>query len=165
MTELYPWIVLVHVLAAFGFVLSHGASAFAALRMRADRRPENVSSMLDLSSASLSVMYVSLLVLLVAGIVAGIMGGWWGRLWIWLSLAILIAIAAFMYYVATLFYIQVRHAVGKSAPQDGKDKPAPTPVSAAELAVLLESRRPFVLTAVGVVGLAAIVYLMMLKPF
>ena len=35
MIEWYPWIVLIHVIGAFGFVFAHGASAFAADRMRA----------------------------------------------------------------------------------------------------------------------------------
>lgn len=165
MSDWYPWIVFVHVLAAFAFVLSHGVSAYAALQMRADRRREQVAAMLDLSGTSLSLMYVALLVLLVAGIAAGFIGNWWGRLWIWLALGILVAVSIFMYLAGTRFYIQVRHAVGKSAPQDPKDNPPPEPVSAEELAVLLESRHPFVLAAVGGAGLVAIVFLMMLKPF
>ena len=38
----YPWIVLAHVIGAFGFILAHGVSAFVAFRIRADRRPEQV---------------------------------------------------------------------------------------------------------------------------
>ena len=165
MTAWYPWIVFVHVLAAFAFAVSHGVSMYAAFRMRADRRPEHVAAMLDISGTSLTLMYVSLLVLLVAGIAAGFIGNWWGRLWIWLALAILLAVAIYMYIAGTRFYIRVRHAVGKTAPQDPKDKPPPTPLSPEELAVMLESRRPFELAAVGVAGFVAILYLMILKPF
>ena len=165
MTAWYPWIVFVHVLAAFAFAASHGVSVYAAFRMRADRRPEHVAAMLDISTASLSLMYLSLLVLLVAGIAAGIIGNWLGRLWFWLALAILLGVATFMYLAGTRFYVRVRHGVGKSAPQDPKDQPPPTPLSPEDLAAMLDSRRPFELAAVGVVGFVVILYLMILKPF
>ena len=56
---------------AFGFVLAHGASAFAAIRIRSEREPSRVAALLDLSGTSMSLMYVSLLVLVGAGIAAG----------------------------------------------------------------------------------------------
>jgi hypothetical protein len=160
----YPWIVLAHVIGAFGFILAHGVSAFVAFRIRTDRRPEQVRAMMDLSSASLMVMYPSLAVLLVAGVVAGFARGWWGQLWIWAAIALLVAIATAMYVIGTRYYIEVRHAVGKASPQDGRDAPAPVPVSAEELAVLLDSRRPEALAAIGVIGLVLILWLMVVKP-
>lgn len=160
----YPWVVLAHVLGAFGFIFAHGVSAFAAFRMRADPRPENVAALIALSSTSFAVMYPSLLLLLVTGIVGGFMGDWWGRAWIWISIGLFVAVAVAMYLVGTRFYIEVRHAVGIAAPQDGKDAPAPVPMSEAELARLLDSRRPELLALIGGVGLAVIVFLMEVKP-
>jgi hypothetical protein len=72
----YPWVVLAHVLGAFGFVFAHGVSAFVAFRLRAARSPEQVTTLMGLSSSSLTLAYASLLVLLVAGIAAGFMGDW-----------------------------------------------------------------------------------------
>jgi hypothetical protein len=160
----YPWIVLAHVIGAFGFILAHGVSAFVAFRIRADRRPEQVLAMMDLSSASLTVMYPSLALLLVAGVVAGFARGWWGQLWIWAAIALLVAIGTAMYVIGTRYYIEVRHAVGKASPQDGKDAPAPIPLSPQELAMLLESRRPEVLATIGGIGLVVILWLMVVKP-
>ena len=74
----YPWIVLLHVLGAFGFVFAHGASAFAAFRIRSERDPARVAALLDMSGTSLGLMYVSLLILLIGGIAAGFVGSWWG---------------------------------------------------------------------------------------
>jgi hypothetical protein len=160
----YPWVVLAHVIGAFGFILAHGVSAFAAFRMRADPRPETVASMMSASSMSFGLMYPSLIVLLVAGIAAGFMGDWWGRAWIWVSIGLLVAIATAMYLVGTTYYIRIRHAVGMGAPQDPKDTAPPTPVDAGELAALLASRRPELLALIGGGGLVLLVALMELKP-
>lgn len=160
----YPWVVVAHVVGAFGFVFAHGVSAFAAFRMRADRRREQVSAMMSLSSMSFGVMYPSLLLLLVAGIAAGFMGDWWGRPWIWISIGLLLLIATAMYVVGTRYYIEVRHAVGMAVPQDAKDAPPPRAVSDAELADLLDSPRPMLLASIGGIGLAVIIWLMEMKP-
>ena len=162
--EPYPWIVLAHVIGAFGFILAHGVSAFVAFRIRADRRPEQVLAMMELSSASLTMMYPSLALLLVTGIVAGFAREWWGQLWIWAAIGLLVAIGTAMYVIGTMYYIKVRHAVGKSSPQDGKNAPAPIAVSAEELAVMLDSRRPEVLAVIGGTGLVLILWLMVVKP-
>jgi MFS family permease len=161
--EWYPWVVLAHVIGAFGFVFAHGVSAFVAFRLRATRTPEQVSTLMELSGSSLMLAYVSLLLILVSGVVAGFMGDWWGRPWIWLSIGLLIAIATAMYLVATKYYVQVRHAVGQPAPQDPKGTTF-EPVGPDALARLLDSRRPEWLAAIGGGGLTALVALMVLKP-
>jgi hypothetical protein len=161
--EWYPWVVLAHVIGAFGFVFAHGVSAFVAFRLRAARSPEQVSTLMDLSGSSLTVAYASLLVMLVTGIAAAFMGDWWGRAWIWISIGLLVAIATAMYLVGTKYYVQVRHAVGQAAPQDPRD--AAFEASSPEaVARLLDSRRPELLAAIGGGGLAALIALMVLKP-
>lgn len=161
----YPWVVVAHVVAAFAFILAHGVSAFVAFRLRHERRPDHVATLVGLSSSSLTVMYPSLLVLLIAGIVAGFMGGWWGHWWIWVSIGLLLLIATLMYIVGTTYYIAVRHAVGLTAPQDSKTGPPPTLATPDELEALLNSRRPELLALIGVGGLAAIIWLMEVRPF
>ena len=78
--DLYPWVVLTHVLAAFAFALSHGVSAYAGFAMRANSR--GIGGRADAAwplRPERRGLYISLLVLLVAGIAAAIMGGWFGR--------------------------------------------------------------------------------------
>ena len=65
----------------------------------------------------------------------------------------LVAIIVLMYVLASRYYGRVREAVGLRGYQTPKDAPDPTPVSADELAALLDSRRPDVIGLVGVVGL------------
>ena len=161
----YPWIKLLHVVGAFGFVLAHGVSAFAAVRIREEREPSRVAALLDLSGTSLGLMYVSLMVLLGGGIWAAFVRGLWGALWIWAAIAVLVIVVVAMYPLGSQHYANVRRAVGLKAYNDPKDAPPPAPAAPAELEALLASNRPFLLAAIGGVGLLVILWLMVVKPF
>jgi hypothetical protein len=161
---MHSWIVVAHVLGAFTFIAAHGASMFASFRLRSVSDRGRVLELLDLSAMSLGVMYVGLLVLLAAGIAAGFTGDFWGDAWIWASIATLVVILAVMYAVATPFYGRMRAAAGdpRYVEKAASFKP---PATAADLAALATSPRPFWLAAVGGIGLAVIVWLMIAKPF
>ena len=161
----YPWIVVLHVLGAFLFVFGHGASAFAALRLRRERDPNRIAAMLDVSTASYIAMGIGWVVLLGAGIVATFMAGLWGEAWIWTSLVIFIVLTGYMTPRASGWTLEVRHAVGIKQPfADKKDAPNPVPASPEELDRILRSPRMFEVILVGGVGLATIIVLMVLKP-
>jgi cytochrome bd-type quinol oxidase subunit 2 len=159
---LYPYIVLVHVLGAFGFALAHGTNALVAFRVRREREPHRITALLDLSSWSLGLTYGSLLVLVGAGVTSGIIGGWFGQVWIWAAIGVLVAVTVAMLAYAAPYYQRVREALGQVGRSRG---PAPEPASAAELAAILDSRRPEGIAVIGGVGLALILWLMVLKPF
>jgi hypothetical protein len=163
--EWYPWVVFVHVAAAFLFVMGHGASMWVSDQIRYERDATRIKALLEMSSRSLSLVYGSLLTLLVAGIVAGIMGGHFSRGWIWAAIVVLVAIIVLMYGLATRYYARVRLAVGLRSYGYPKDAPDPTPVPADELAALVDSRRADVIGLVGVIGLLILLWLMMFKPF
>jgi hypothetical protein len=161
----YPWIVLVHVLGAFGFAIGHGVSVHTSFKLRGERDRARVEALLDLSQMSLWLLYGSLLVLLAAGIAAGFVGEWWGRLWIWTSIAVLAVIIAVMYAVASPYYMGLRKALGRPGHEPKEGDPPVEPMTPEQLAVQLQSPRPLWLAAVGGIGLVAIIALMMLKPF
>ena len=163
--DLYPWIVFIHVAAAFLFVMGHGASMWTSDQIRRERDPARIRALLELSTRSLGLVYTALVTLLVAGIAAGIMGGHFSRGWIWAAIVVLIAIIVLMYALASRYYARVREAVGMRSYMMPKDAPEPTPVSAEELALLVDNRRPDVIGLVGIIGLLIILWLMMLKPF
>ncbi|HEV8545406.1 MAG TPA: hypothetical protein VGQ64_03880 [Candidatus Limnocylindrales bacterium] len=163
--EWYPWVVFVHVAAAFFFVMGHGASMWVSDQIRHERDATRIKVLLEMSSRSLGMVYGSLLALIVAGIVAGIMGGHFARGWIWAAIAVLVAITVLMYALATRYYGRVRAAVGIRPYNAPKDAPDPNPVSAEELAALVDSRMADVIGLVGIVGLLILLWLMILKPF
>ncbi len=160
--QLYPWVVFVHVLAAFLFILAHGASAFVSYRLRAERDPARIAALLDLSSSTIGVMYGALGLLLLAGIAAGIMGDWFSKGWIWLAIGVLFGVTVLMYVVATRYYVTVRRALGQQRP--GSSGPAPEPLPTEQLLALLDTRRPDTIAAIGAIGLVLIVWLMVVKP-
>ena len=163
--EWYPWVVFVHVAAAFLFVMGHGASMWTSDQIRRETDVSRIRGLLELSSRSLSMVYVGLVTLLVAGIIAGIMGGHFARGWIWAAIVVLVAIIVLMYAFASRYYGQVREAVGIRSYQTPKDAPDPTPVSPETLAALLDTRRADYIGLIGVVGLLILLWLMMFKPF
>jgi uncharacterized membrane protein len=87
-----------------------------------------------------------------------------GRGWIWTAIAILGVMIAFMYARASRYYGEVRRAAGLAyyIPGKGGGQSAP---NAGELTRLLASSRPMELGVVGAIGLLAIIWLMVMKPF
>lgn len=166
---MYRWWVFVHILGAFGFLLAHGVSVGMALALRREREPQRVQALLDLSRVSIGLAYISLLVLLAGGIVSGFLGHWWGQGWIWTALALLLALMVGMGVLGTSYYDRIRIGVG-TEPVLGSRKKAwlkerPPPASPTELEAILSSSRPVLLAWMGVLGLALILWLMVLKPF
>ena len=155
-----------HLVGVFGFLVAHGSSALVAFRLRREREPSRVAALLDLSSSSLALLYLSLLLLLGAGIVAGFLGHWWGQAWIWTSLGLLIGLMIAMYALASTYYDRVRQAVGVQTYSQKRKGIAPAPQAAPEeIDAILRSPRPFLVAAIGGAGLLAILWLMMFKPF
>ena len=154
----YQWWVFLHIAGVFAFLIAHGVSVGVAFRLRRERDPRRIMALLDLSSWSISLMYIGILLLLTGGIVAGFVGDWWGSGWIWVSLGTLIVVIVAMYAMASAYYKRLRLIVGAMA--DGSQA-----VSEEQLAGLLEGPRPWILAVIGFGGLLFILYLMLFKPF
>lgn len=154
----YQWWVFLHIAGAFVFLVAHGVSMGVSLRLRQERDPKRIMALLDVSSSSISGLYVGLVLLLAGGVVAGFVGDWWGQGWIWVALGILVAVMILMYALATNYYKRLRLIVGAMA--DGSEA-----VSDERLAELLSGPRPIVLAVLGSGGLLFILYLMLFKPF
>ncbi len=161
------WMVLLHILATFGFLAVHGISMGVAFRIRQENDRERIRTLLQLSSASLSLLGIFGILLILSGIVAGIVGGWWtnGQLWLWASIVVLVLVLIGMYVVPSTYFEKLRRAVGLETRETEKKGIPVTPASDEELAALIVSGRPYLAAAIGVSGLIVITYLMVLKPF
>ena len=159
-----PWLVFAHILGAFTFVLAHGVSILVALSIRSERQLDRVATLLDLSKLAVMVAVFALIFLLLTGIAAAFVGDYWGRRWVWVSLAILVVLWGYMGFRGTMYHDAVRRAVGRIGIYDHKVTETP-PADLAALDALLASPRAIELAVVGGVGLLAILYLMVFKPF
>ena len=164
---MYNWIVFVHVLGVFGFLLAHGAATAITFKLRGEREVERVRALLDLSRGTRAVAGVSLLVTLAAGIALGFMGGWWSHLWIWASLALLVLIGVAMTFLGSRSFDAIRQLVQPDTASSGAKDSLPSSATSANerLAALLAATHPMLLTLTGGGGLALILWLMMFKPF
>jgi len=129
---MYHWMVYIHVLATFAFLLTHGVSSVVALRLRRQRDPAVARAWLQLNASGgfVAVFYGSLLTLLVSGVISGFMGDWWGNGWIWLALALLIGIIVAMFVIGTRHYGRVRRALGMGYFDGRQEQPAGEPAAA-----------------------------------
>jgi hypothetical protein len=162
---MYEWIVLLHIVGAFLFAISHDAGVWVAIQLRHEQDPRRIEALLDLSGSSLNGLYVGLLLLLVGGIWAGIYRGWFQFAWIWAALVDLVAIVILMYVVATPFFKKLRTALGQRTMGMPKDAPDPVPLSDGEIAAIAAQTPVALLSAIGFGGLLIILWLMVVKPF
>ena len=160
---MYEYIVLLHVVGAFLFALSHGVSLFASLQLRGTRTREEVAALLNLSQLSIGGLYLGLLLLLIGGVWAGFAGDHWGSGWIWAALGTLVVVIVAMYAMATPFYGRMRVASGVTT--DLKMVERFGEFTSEELAAMAASSRPLILAAIGGIGLLVILWLMVVKPF
>jgi hypothetical protein len=160
--DLYPWLVFLHITGAFVFVMAHGVSAIVAFRLRAERDPVRMTALMELSSTSISVMYIGLLTLLIAGIIAALNRNWFSQGWPWAAIVVLVVVAVAMYVLASRYYAGIREALGLASMNNKEPGPARP---ADEIVRMLDTRRPEQIAVVGFVGLLIILWLMIFKPF
>lgn len=167
--NLYPWLVVIHVVGMMLFFIAHGVSVVIAFRLRGERDPARVRALLDASRPSVGVLpSIAFVAGLVAGIAAGFVGNWWGQLWIWLALGLLIGISGLMTPMAAMTLNRIRVASGQpvsvSSGRRIKGQPE-TEGDPEELRRLLEQWNPWPTALIGLAGFVAILVLMLLKPF
>ena len=171
---IYPWVVYVHVASVFAFLLAHGVSAGVLFKLRSERKVERIRALLELSKASIRWTYTSLILLGLSGGIAAYLGDWWRQGWIWASAAVLILVALAMNWIGDPYYDRLRVVVGLEEPKGKQDKSGTTvppggpvlksPPDEEAVLKLMRSPRPWLLALVGSVGLAIILWLMVLKP-
>lgn len=165
LTSLATWIKYIHVLAGFLFLLGHGASVFVAFQLKKTKDLERMKVLMDVSAAGWPVMMLSLLVLLIAGIVSGFLIGAWGRLWIWLSLVLLIAITGWMFSLGATIYHPLRKMLGMDYMIQGKPQPVEKQRPQKEILDFVAATKPRAMLHIGLGGYALIIWLMVFKPF
>ena len=154
----YNWWKFLHLAGVVAFVMFHGVSVVAALRVRKERDRARIATLLQFSGSSVMGMYVSLGWLIVFGVVAGVQGGYWNDGWFWIAIGLLVVAVGEMSAVARPYYQRVKEAV--------EVRPSGVPRrSDEELEEILNARVAIWNAVFGAAVLLVIVWLMVFKPF
>lgn len=161
-----PWLVPLHVAAAFAFVLVHGPSVFALWELRTARDPARIAVLLDLSGRGNAASWVAYAALGVTGLLLAAIQHAWGLPWVWGSIALVVALTLAMSLLGARPFNHARAALGLRW-FDGKRTREPTGIvdaAALEQAMTMLRARAPALMVVGVAGLAGLVLLMVARP-
>src|SRR6202171_3297060 len=175
---MYNWLLFAHIASVAGFLLAHGTSAAMAFRLRSAKTTHGIRSLTELSKESTGgvrsltelskqttgVMYTFIALTVISGLFLGFQGRWWGRAWIWTALAVLILTIGAMSAFGGRFNA-VRGVVGLPAWDRRGETTTSAPGSPEEIRRAVEAAPVGVITAIGVVALALLLWLMILKPF
>lgn len=154
----YFWLKFLHIVASLLFVGVHGSSmvVYYAIRRETDR--SRIQALLSISARTVIPMYVSMGLVVVSGVLVGQRVGAFRRQWGWMSLGLLAVISVIMYLLAKPLHRRVLAAC--------ELRPSGVPrTSDEELSKVVRAPQVHLMTAVGVAGLAALVYLMVFKPY
>lgn len=162
---IYRWLVYAHILGVFVFLIAHGVSAGVGFRLAKERNRERVAALLDLSGSSYRVMTLGIWWILITGLILGSVGGWWTLTWFWAAIVVLLLLGGLMTPLATIPYNRIRAMLGLRTPMRRKQPPPAPSGTDEELSAALAKISPIPSAAVGFVGLAVLLWLMIFKPF
>jgi hypothetical protein len=160
---MYLLMIFLHVLGVVVFALGHGTSIAVAFRVRREREHGRIAAMLDVSSWSTGLMYAGLLLTIIPGVVLGFLGGFWGEWWLWLSIGLLVGVMGAMYAIATPAFSRLRFVTGAKMEESSRKRVAHLGTEGV-VESMATSWRPTALAAIGGVGLAVILWLMIAQP-
>ena len=157
---MYQWIVFLHILGVFWFLLAHGVSLYVAFRVQREKDIHGIQALLGLSASAVMASLIGLIVLLAAGVALAFMGSWWSQGWVWAALGVFVLIWASMSIFTGPAFRRARMAAGFTGPTTVNESSVSEklPQAIAEL-------RPMIPMVIGGVGLIVILWLMVLKPF
>jgi hypothetical protein len=155
-TQFYPWLVFVHLVGLVVFVATHGVSMLVAFRVRRERDRRTIATLLELSGQATQASYLGLIVLGIGGLGAAWVSDQLLRPWVVASYVVVVAVLVGMFSIAPGYYYPLREAISGAK--------GASPIGDDELVARLRTRRPEALALIGGIGLAVLLWLMVLKP-
>ena len=162
---LVRWLAFIHVLSAITFFLAHGAAAAMVFKVRSETDFARIRAMLDLAVSTFKAYMLSFLIMGLTGLIMPFFIHIWNRVWIWLSIVLILFVVVWMGLVNEKQIKQLRRLVGLPYMQRNKEFPAEPPASAEEVAALLKTINPHQWMLVGYGIPAVVLWLMIFKPF
>ena len=162
---LVQWLLFIHVLGVISFFLFHGVSAVMALRLRIETDMARIRALLDLSRMSLLPMGIGFGLMGLSGIILPFLVHLWDRVYIWLSIVLILGVAIYMTVYNETHYRRLRRLAGLPYLQGNKSYPAEAPRSPEEVLAFIKSINVAPLAVAGFGVPAIVLWLMVFKPF
>ena len=162
---LVRWLVFLHVLSAITFFLAHGAAAAMVFKVRSETDYARIRAMLDLSVSTFQVYMLSFVIMGLTGLTMPFLIHIWNKVWIWLSIILILFVTVWMGLVNEKQIKQLRRLVGLPYMQGFNEFPAEPASSPEEVAALLKKINPTQWALVGYGIPMVVLWLMIFKPF
>jgi hypothetical protein len=153
----YSWLLFFHIASVLALLATHGVSMVVLYRIRRERNRQKILDLVTLSGETIGPMYASLGLIVVTGILLGLKLDSFSHWWVWVAIGVLVLTAVLMGVIARPYFTKVKAAC--------EVRPSGVPrISDEELAEIVGSSTAHLITAIGVVGLLVILYLMVFQP-
>jgi hypothetical protein len=159
---MYNWLVFLHILFAFLFMLAHGVHAAAMLKFRSEPDPERSLTFFNIVPQPNLIRILTVL-LGIPAVAAAFLAGWWQKGWVWISLVVFLIISFVMVKYGAGYYGLIEGAATRLI-EARKNKTNLAAVTE-EYEAARNAPHPMIVSIVGIVGLAIILWLMRFKPF
>ena len=161
-SDMYNWLVLLHIFFAFLFMLTHGAHAAAMLKFGGEPDPERCLTFFNNVPDIKYVRYLTVAMGLF-GFAAAFMTEWWRQWWIWLSVLVFLIISWVMYRYGAGYYGMIFNAAQRLI--EARKTNVDLSAAQKEFDEARNAPNALIVSVVGIVGLAILLWLMRFKPF
>jgi hypothetical protein len=158
---MYQWLLFLHIGSVLAFMLAHGVQVTVTWRKRWESDPTRNLALFEVLPNVWPLRWAALAVV-ASGLALVFLLGLWNRAWIWLALAGFIVIWLTMWRWGGWYYNTMQETAERAIASAGTPDEAAA-VGAFEVARM--SWRVPAMTVVGLGGIAAILWLMIFKPF
>ncbi|HEX6269523.1 MAG TPA: hypothetical protein VFZ43_04760 [Anaerolineales bacterium] len=165
MLAFIPWLIFLHILSAITFFLAHGTSIAMAFQLRKETDLARIRALLDLSTSTMMIMFVSFVVMGFSGLIMPFILQIWNKGWIWASIVLMIVVFFYMVFMNDKRYSHRRKMVGLPYVVGGKQLPAEEPASQDEVQAHIRKLNVNDMVIVGYVIPVIVLWLMVFKPF
>ena len=156
---MYIWIVYVHIVVIFVFLIQHAAEIWVAFKLRG--QPEGIFATYGfMPSNNVRNLRITYSLIILTGITAGFTSTWWRQGWLLAALAMMLVIWFVMKRVSNI-YLYAVDAIAERALNNREDASAIDKFKSE----LKARREPEILSVTSALGGLIILSLMMFEPF
>jgi len=159
---MYNWLVFLHILFSFLFILAHGVHAAAMLKFRGEPDPERSLTFFNIVPDRKQLRILTVL-LGILGFAAVAVANWWSQGWVWASAGVFVLISFVMFQYGAGYFGMMQDAARRLIEARKTNIELSTAMQAFEKA--RKAPHVMLVSLVGIGGLAAILWLMRFKPF